>query len=64
MTERQDDSAQDIQKLYDALKKNNKRESTLIFTHLIKFHRLTRKYVEERIKLIGAEKIGRVSAEN
>jgi len=59
-----DDSAEDIEKLYDALKKNNKNEATILLTHLVKVHKLTRKIVEARIKVIGAEKIGRVSAEN
>jgi len=59
-----DDSQEDIKKLYNALNKNNKREATLIFTHLVRFHKLSRKVIAERIKLMGAEKIARVSIEN
>ena len=52
-----DDSKQDIERLYNALARNNKNEATIILTHLIKVHQRTRKDVAASIKVLGTEKI-------
>jgi len=64
MAEGIDDSAEDIEKLYNALKRNNTNEATILLKHLVKLHHFTRKIVEARIKVLGAEKIAKADTES